>query len=235
MRILLVEDEPELAALLSRSLATLGFAVDRVGRLDEAAAAARGAAYAVVILDRRLPDGDGIAAIPEFRRLQPGVPVIVLTALDSVAARVAGLDGGADDYMVKPFALDELLARIRAALRRPGGAPQPAIRCGGLSFAPAERTLHAKGEPIALTRRELALIETLMQRQGRVVARDLLMDAIYSYDDEVSPNAFDVLVYRLRRRVAALEAGVEILTMRGLGVMIRATGAANGAACDTAG
>lgn len=223
MRILLVEDEAELAALLTRNLSAVGFAVDHAADIAEAEAAARGTRHAVVILDRRLPDGDGLHAIPRLRAAQPGVPILVLTALDSVAARVAGLDRGADDYLVKPFAMDELLARIRAALRRPGGTPQPPLRCGALSFDSAERLLSAHGEPVVLARRELALIEALMQRQGRVVVRDLLMDAIYSHDDEVSPNAFDALVYRLRRRVAALEAGVEILTMRGLGVMIRAT------------
>ncbi|MDX2102655.1 MAG: DNA-binding response regulator [Alphaproteobacteria bacterium] len=223
MRILLVEDEQDLVAQLVRNLSAVGFVVDHAGKIAEAEAAAQGGRHSLIILDRRLPDGDGLEAIPRLRAAQPGVPILVLTALDSVAARVIGLDRGADDYLVKPFAMDELLARIRAALRRPGGGPQPPLRCGALTFDLMERCLRAHGEPVVLARRELALMEALLQRQGRVVVRDTLMDAIYSYDDEVTPNAFDVLVYRLRRRMAELGAGVDILTMRGLGIMIRAT------------
>jgi DNA-binding response OmpR family regulator len=173
-----------------------------------------------VLLDRRLPDGEGLAVIPSLRRSNPGVPVIVLTALDSIGARVEGLDRGADDYIVKPFAFAELLARMRAALRRPGGDPPPPILCGGLAFDTAERTATLNGTPQVLTRRELALLEGLMLRVGRVVTRDALMQRIYGFDDDVQENTFDALVSRLRRRFAEQGAGVAIHTVRGIGYMI---------------
>lgn len=223
MRLLLIEDETRLARLVAETLDAAGFVVDHFDCIAEARAASRVAPYALIVLDRRLPDGDGLTAIPELRQALPGVPILVLTALDSVAARVEGLNRGADDYLVKPFAMDELLARIRAALRRPGAAPQPPVRCGRLEFDPAPRTLAVDGAPVVLARRELALVEALMLRKGRVVPRATLMDMIYGLDDEVSDNGFDALAHRLRRRIAALGAGAELHTVRGLGLMLRAT------------
>ena len=222
MRVLLVEDEPHLARLIRRNVTASGFLVDQVGSLADATEAAKLAPYALVLLDRRLPDGDGLSAIPALRRAIPAIPVIVLTALDAVSARVEGLDGGADDYLVKPFALDELLARIRAALRRVGGQTPPPIVCGRLAFDTGARTASVGGEPATLNRREIALLEGLMLRAGRVVNRAALMERIYGFDDDVQDNALDALVSRLRRRCAELEAGVAIHTVRGLGYLIRA-------------
>ncbi len=224
MRILLVEDEAELANLILRNVAAKGFAIDRARTLAEARDAAGAAPYALVLLDRRLPDGDGLSAIPALRHAHPAIPIIILTALDAIDARVAGLDSGADDYLVKPFALDELLARMRAALRRPGGAPPPAVTCGRLSYDLMERAVRVGGEPVALSRRELALLEALIMRAGRVVRRAALIEQVYNFDDEIQENTFDVLVARLRRRCAELDAGVTIHTVRGLGYMMRGAG-----------
>jgi DNA-binding response OmpR family regulator len=224
LRILLVEDEAELANLILRNVATKGFAIDRARTLAEARDAAGTAPYALVLLDRRLPDGDGLSAIPDLRHAHPAIPIIILTALDAIDARVAGLDSGADDYLVKPFALDELLARMRAALRRPGGAPPPAVTCGRLTYDLTERVVRVGGEPVALSRRELALLEALIMRAGRVVPRAALIEQVYNFDDEIQENTFDALVARLRRRCAELDAGVTIHSVRGLGYMMRGAG-----------
>ncbi len=221
MRLLLVEDEPHLARLIKRNVAAGGFLIDQVDTLADAEEAAKSVPYALVLLDRRLPDGDGLSAIPALRRARPAIPVIVLTALDSVNARVEGLDGGADDYLAKPFALDELLARIRAALRRVGGEMPPPIVCGRLAFDVSARTASVGDAPVTLNRRETALLEGLMLRSGRVVNRPALMERIYGLDDDVQENALDALVSRLRRRCAELDAGVAIHTVRGLGYLIR--------------
>jgi DNA-binding response OmpR family regulator len=221
LRILLVEDEAELANLILRNVGAKGFAIDRVKTVAEARDAAGAAPYALVLLDRRLPDGDGLSAIPDLRRAHPAIPIIILTALDAIDARVAGLDGGADDYLVKPFALDELLARMRAALRRPGGVPPPPVICGRLTFEPMERVVRAGGAPVTLSRRELALLEALILRAGRVVPRAALIEQVYNFDDEIQENTFDALVARLRRRCAELNAGVTIHTVRGLGYILR--------------
>src|SRR5262245_16682889 len=154
MRVLLVEDEPEMAGLVARDIEAQGFAVDCATSLDEALAAISVARYALVLVDRRLPDGDGLAILPRLRDVAPGAAVIVLTALDAVRDRVKGLDSGADDYLVKPFDIEELRARIRAALRRPGGEPCPPITVGRLRFDPGTREVSVADEIVVLQRRE---------------------------------------------------------------------------------
>jgi len=222
MRVLLVVDEPDLAKLIARNVSARGFVVDQVGCVADALEAVDLAEYALVLLDRRLPDGDGIDAIPAMRAVRPAVPVIVLTALDAVAARIEGLDAGADDYLTKPFSLDELLARIRAALRRPGDlAAAPPCTCGNVTFDPASRTVLIGREPIVLTRRELMLLETLILRAGRVVQRAALAGSLYGFDD-MQDNALDASVARLRRRLEAAASTARIHTVRGLGYMLRA-------------
>jgi DNA-binding response OmpR family regulator len=222
MRILLVEDELEMARLIASNLGDAGYIVDRVGSLSEGGAALSVARYSVILLDRRLPDGDGVSLMSRIRGRMPGVPVLILTALDDVANRVGGLDAGADDYLTKPFAIEELLARIRAALRRPGGENQPAIQCGRLRFDPSSRRVDVDDKPVVLKRRELSLIEALIRRTGRVVARETLMDEVYGFDDDIQSNTLDAHISRLRARLAQLQAGVLIHPVRGVGYMLDA-------------
>jgi DNA-binding response OmpR family regulator len=222
MRLLLIEDEPQMSRLIAANLGDAGYVVDPVASIGEAEAALAVARYALVLLDRRLPDGDGVALLRHIRARQPGVPVIILTALDEVADKVRGLDAGADDYLTKPFMKEELLARIRAALRRPGGEATPPISCGRLTFDPASRAVAVEGQRVILKRRELALIESLIRRVGRVVARETLMSEVYGFDDDIQSNTLDAHVSRLRGRLAKLAAGVAIHPVRGIGYMLDA-------------
>ena len=218
MRVLLIEDEPEMSRLVARCVSGTGLMVDRVVSLAEAEAALAIKRYALVLLDRRLPDGEGLVLLPVVRSSSPGTPVIVLTALDDVRDKVRGLDAGADDYLAKPFDMDELLARIRAVLRRPGREPSPAVRCGDVVFDPATREVNVRDELLILGRRELALLEALICRAGRVVQRTTLLDEVYGFDDEVQSNALDAHVSRLRGRLVT--ARVAIHPVRGVGYML---------------
>lgn len=220
MRILVVEDEAEMARLLAARLDAAGFIADRVGSCAEAEEAVALAPYALLLLDRRLPDGDGAALVPRLRARQPDVPIILVSALDGVADRVRGLDSGADDYLGKPFDGDELLARIRAALRRPGGQTPPPVLCGRLSFDAGQRAAAVAGTPLLLRRRELAILETLMLRAGRVVPRERLLEATFGFDDDVLPTALESHVSRLRSRLAEAGAGVLIHPVRGVGYLL---------------
>lgn len=222
MRVLLVEDEPDMAKLISEGVGADGLVVDTVGSIDEADEAIAIARYALVLLDRRLPDGDGLVLLRRMRTTQPGVPVIVLTALDGTADKIHGLDEGADDYLTKPFDADELRARIRAALRRPGGEFAPPVACGRLQFDSGRREVTVSGHVVVLRRRELALLGALVRRVGRVVQRVDLMDEVYGFDEDVTSNTLDSHVSRLRARLAALDARVVIHPIRGVGYMLDA-------------
>lgn len=219
MRVLLIEDEPAMAELVASSVGRNGFAVDRATSLIEARAAIASGSYVLVLLDRRLGDEDGLSLLPNIRARQPGAAVIALTALDAVHDRVAGLDAGADDYLTKPFAAAELLARMRAALRRSGGGTPPVL-CGSLRFDMALREATVAGSPLILNRRELALLDALIRRVGRVVQRDTLIEEVYGPVDNIQSNALDAQVSRLRGRVAS--AGVAIHPVRGVGYMLSA-------------
>lgn len=221
-RILLVEDDPALAVEIVRALERDHWPVDHVASLGEAFEAVIQFPYRAILLDRRLPDGDGIGLIPAAKSRASAPSIIVLTARDDLADRVEGLDAGADDYLVKPFALAELLARLRAACRRPGQPGPPAqIEVAGLSFDPATREVRLGGRPVALPRRELALLELLVRRAGRVVQRGHLEAELYGLDVEVSANALEALVSRLRRRLEEEGSGVELRTVRGVGYMLQ--------------
>ncbi len=226
MRILLVEDEPELAAATAARLTGEGFVVDHFGSLGEAIEAAMAAEYRAVLLDRRLPDGDGLSLLPVLRTRAAVPPVILLTALDQIPDRVAGLDAGAEDYLIKPYAFQELLARLRVLLRRSGagsGASPPGVRIGRLEYDLAAREPRIGGTAVALPRRELAILDALMRRAGRVVMRESLEAQVYGFDDEISSNALEAHISRLRKRLSEAGAGVILHGVRGVGYMLRAS------------
>ncbi|QOZ76896.1 DNA-binding response regulator [Bradyrhizobium sp. CCBAU 53351] len=221
MRILLVEDEAEMACALASALKRYDMVVDHARTLAEAEEAISADVHAAVLLDRQLPDGDGLALIPKLRARAEGVPIIVLTARGELADRIAGLDGGADDYLAKPFAVEELLARLRAVLRRPAGLSPEIIHAGRLAFDLSHREASIDGTPFELPRRELLVLEKLVRRIGRTVLRSALEEAVYNFDDEIQSNALDTHVSRLRRKLADADAGIEIHGIRGVGYLLK--------------
>jgi len=221
VRILLVEDEPEMAAALCAALSRYDMVIDHVPTLGEAKAAIAAKVHAAVLLDRQLPDGDGLSLIPTLRAKGLGVPVIVLTARGELSDKIDGLDSGADDYLAKPFAVEELLARLRAVLRRPTDLQSDCVRIGRLSFDLGHRTASVDGVLLELPRRELLVLEALVRRMGRTVLRSSLEEAVYSFDDEIQSNALDAHVSRLRRKLADCDSGAEIHGIRGIGYLLR--------------
>lgn len=220
-RILLVEDDPALAAAMVCALEQDRWPVDHVTSLADAFEAVLQRPYRVILLDRGLPDGDGIALVAAARSRKPRPSIIFVTARDEVADRVEGLDAGADDYLVKPFSVAELQARLRAAWRRPIDEGDLAVvSAGRLTFDPVNREVRLDARPITLARRELALLGALMSRAGRVVQRAHLESEVYGLDEEVSANALETQVSRLRRRLEVEGAGVALRTIRGVGYML---------------
>lgn len=223
MRILVVEDHPALREMVAGHLDQRGFAVDAVATADAARGALEAAAYDALVLDLGLPDGDGMAILREVQSRPGGpVPTLIVTARDALSDRVGGLDGGADDYILKPFDLIELEARIRAVLRRPGSRPCTVLRCGGLEFDTSRREASVAGRPVELTRREADLLDALVRAAGRIVIRDVLEQRLYAHDEAVTPNALEATVSRLRKRLAG--SGVRIESRRGIGYRLAADG-----------
>jgi two-component system, OmpR family, response regulator QseB len=218
MRVLLVEYHPALREMVAGHLARRGFAVDAVARAREAHAALAGVAYDGLLLDLDLPDADGMTVLSAVRTGAAGnLPVLLVTARDALEDRVRGLNAGADDYIVKPFDLVELEARLRAVLRRPGTRDSPSLRVGALSFDPASRQASVNGVVLDLARRETDLLEQLLRAAGRTVVKDALEERLYSFGESVTPNALEAVVSRLRKRLANAAGGVRIETKRGIG------------------
>ncbi|NKX44055.1 response regulator transcription factor [Roseicyclus persicicus] len=213
MRILLIEDDTTLGTAVRDQIAGDGQSVDWVTRLDAAGDAIRGAAYDLVLLDLMLPDGRGIGFLKALRARGDVTPVIILTALDQVSDRIEGLNAGADDYLVKPFDLAELSARIGSVARRYSGNPNPIVRHGALEIDLAARSLRRDGRPVTLTAREWALFETLLARPGQLLSKAQLEDKLYAFDAEVESNTIEVHVSRLRKKLGA----AVIETVRGMG------------------
>ncbi|HET7834076.1 MAG TPA: response regulator transcription factor [Gallionella sp.] len=219
MRILIAEDDEVLADGLCHSMRQSGYAVDRVSDGADADMMLKGEQpFDLVILDLGLPRMDGFNVLRHLRERNRRVPVIILTARDQVGDRVKGLDLGADDYLVKPFSLPELEARVRALLRRGQCGVNPVYTCGLLTFDSVARRAAINGEPLELTMRELSVLEALMSRIGWVVSKDQLLERLYSYAEEASGNAIEVYIHRLRKKIEP--AGVTIRTIRGLGYII---------------
>lgn len=221
VRVLLIEDEVGLAGSIRTVLKREGYIVDHISTVADAREAALLGTSDAVLLDRSLPDGDGIDVIDDFRRHNPGVPIIVITARAEIDDRVAGLDCGADDYLTKPFAMAEMLARLRAVRRRPAALPPQQVQLGELVFDMASDEALVKGMRVDLPRRELRVLAALMQRRGRTVRRAVLEDAVYGFDDEIQSNSLDAHVSRLRKRLAESGAMVEIHAVRGVGYLLR--------------
>jgi DNA-binding response OmpR family regulator len=225
MRVLLVEDNDRLADLVAKGLQDAGFAIDRVALVDEALAAFRTARYDAGILDLALPDGDGLQVLKSRRQAGDSTPILILTARDGVAHRVRGLDSGADDYLQKPFAMEELVARLKALLRRPGGALGLRLEVGNLGFDTVTRAVEVDGEPVLLSRRELALLELLLRSTGRVVAKSALEDGVYGMDEAVGSNTIEAHISRLRKKLESAGADFDIHTIRGVGYLLAERGA----------
>jgi DNA-binding response OmpR family regulator len=221
MRLLMVEDDPRLSDALSTALRRRDFVVDAMSTLEDARYALGQEQYRAVVLDRRLPDGDGISLVKDVLALTPRPCLLMLTAQASSADVVSGLNAGADDYLAKPFEVDVLVARLFALLRRPA-PPDEAVRSvGNLTFDFLSRQVKVAGSPVELPRRELLLLEALMERPGSVTTLERIMTSLYGIDDEVQPSAVQTHVSRLRTKLKVGYANVEIIGLRGIGYVIK--------------
>ena len=224
MRLLVVEDNEELAGLLRRGLEAEGFAVDQAETAEDASDALKDARYAAVILDLGLPDRDGASVLREMRGRKDSTPVLVLTARGGLHERVAGLQSGADDYLVKPFAFEELVARLRALLRRPGEMLGRVLQTANLALDTEGRQAFVDGKAELMSAQELTLLEVLLRRSGKVVPKSYIEDQLFGMTSEVGKSAVEVSVYRLRKRLEIMGARVEIHTVRGLGYLLADAG-----------
>lgn len=220
MRLLLIEDNQRLADYLATALQNGGFAIDHVSTTADADGLLATTHYDTLLLDLGLPDNDGLVWLGDQRRRQMTRPVLVLTARDSLEDLVAGLNQGADDYLRKPFELDELIARIRALLRRPGEALGVKLTAGNVMLDTSDRQVAINGVVVEFGRREMDGLELLMRRAGRVVPKSAIEDAIYSFGDDLASNAIEVLVHRIRRRMQEAGADMHIHTLRGVGYVL---------------
>lgn len=219
MRLLLVEDDPMIGKSVQKGLVQEGYAVDWVPDGQAAELALGNGSYAMTLLDLGLPRKSGLDVLAALRRKRSDMPVLILTARDSVTDRVRGLDAGADDYLVKPFDLDELAARIRAVLRRRAGRTEPVIECGRLSLNPATHEVFLDGAPANLSAREFSLLQALMEQPGVPLSRARIEERLYGWGQEIESNAVEVHIHSLRRKL-----GVEwIRNVRGVGYMVPRT------------
>ncbi len=232
MRLLVAEDDRRLAGLLRRGLQDEGYAVDVAGTAEETRWLATEVPYDTIVLDVMLPDGDGFDLCRDLRAAGRWVPVLFLTARSAVADRVRGLDGGGDDYLVKPFEFEELLARIRALVRR-GAQPRPAvIEYGPFVLDPAGREVRVGGRPVALSPREFAILELLARRPNEVLSRTEIRERVWDWAFEGVSNVIDVHIASLRRKLAARPGGPTIEAVRGVGYVLRPPSGADGRAGD---
>jgi DNA-binding response OmpR family regulator len=220
VRLLLIEDHERFAEFVKVSLEKEGFAVDVVHNAGDGEAAFAAVNYDGILLDLGLPDFDGLELLKNWRAEGNDTPVLILTARDGVDDRVLGLNVGGDDYLVKPFAMPELVARVRALLRRPGGALDSIMTVGNLSFDTNGREVQVNGKTVPISRREMGVLEQLMRRVGHVVPKDVMEDRIYGFDEEVSSNSVEVHISRLRKSLNETEACVVIHTLRGVGYLL---------------
>lgn len=221
MRLLLIEDSARLRDLVTEAVRAAGWRIDAVSCVSEAEAATATAQYDALLLDLGLPDGDGVEFIRARRIARDQTPILVLSARSTVDDRVAGLDAGADDYLVKPFNSRELLARVRALMRRAPLSAQPVLEAGRLRFDPAAGAVFCGEEPLKLSPRERGLLEILMRNVGRVVTSSHLEEALSEFDGPTSRNAVELMLSRLRRKLAPFDIGAAIETVRSVGYLLR--------------
>lgn len=221
MKLLVIEDNPRLSESMAAGLRADGFAVDVAGTAGEGLQMWRSLEYDAVVLDLMLPDDHGLSTLRTMRDAGSLTPVLVLTALDAIEDRVRGLDSGADDYLVKPFALQELVARLRALLRRPGAVLGRVLTLANVSLDSSARLARVGELPLDLTRSELVVLESLLRNQGRVVPKGRLGDLLHDIDREWSENSVETLMHRLRKKLAAAGAEISIRTLRGLGYLAK--------------
>lgn len=227
MRLLVVEDHEVFAKGIKRALEQTGYVVDIVTDCEGADAAMSTVTYDAMILDRGLPDGDGLNLLQDIRRSGSAMPVLLLTARGEVDERVEGLDSGADDYVAKPVDIEELIARVRALLRRPAATVDLVLNLGNVSFDTRSREVRVDGNVIEVSRRETDVLEHLLRRANRVVSKDVLEEKLYGFDEEVSSNSVEVHVSRLRKRMTDAGADLQIKTRRGMGYILSETGNAS--------
>jgi two-component system response regulator QseB len=216
MRLLLVEDDPMIGASVQRGLKLDGYTVDWVRDGAAAELALGSGVYELILLDLGLPRKNGLELLAGLRRKGVNLPVLVITARDSVADRIKGLDAGADDYLVKPFDLDELSARVRALIRRKNGRATPVIETGALSLDPAAHVVTLDGKPVALSRREFSLLHALMKQPGVPLSRAKIEESLYGWNEEIESNAVEVHIHALRRKLGA----GWIRNVRGVGYIV---------------
>jgi DNA-binding response OmpR family regulator len=221
MQILLFEDHDRLAMSIVKGLADFGFGVDRFACAADGLCAMKAIAYNGIILDLGLPDRDGIDVLRELRERDRRTPILVLTARDGIDDRVAGLDAGADDYVLKPCAMKELAARLRALLRRPGRSLGAMLTAGNVRLDVTSRQVTVSGSVVRFTRREIGALELLMRREGQVVSKAALEGGLYGLSKDVSANAIEVLISRVRRRLDAAAANCSIHTLHGIGYLLK--------------
>ncbi|MFJ6322134.1 MULTISPECIES: response regulator [unclassified Rhizobium] len=221
MRLLLVEDSARLRDLLTESVHHAGWRLDSVAMAAAALLATQTVSYDLALVDLGLPDGDGLDLIRDLRRDGFIAPILVVTARGSIDDRVAALDGGADDYLLKPFNHIELLARCRALLRRRAPHYSESIVLGGLSFDPASGVVAAGGEPLAIAPRERSVLELLLRNADRVTSKQIIESKLSEFGDDISTNAVELAVSRLRRRLAPFDLPIRIETIRGIGYLLR--------------
>jgi len=220
LRLLVIEDEDRLCGILKSKLGETGFTVDIAASAEDAGIALELINYDAAVLDLGLPDGDGLAVLIAARAAGKALPILILTARDAVEDRVAGLNAGADDYLTKPFAMTELVARIKALLRRPGSVLGITLEVGNIRLDTIGRELLIGGNPVRLSRRELAILEQMMRRFGRIVPKAVLEEKLYGIDEEPDSNPIPVHVHHLRRQLEAAGANIEIHTIRGVGYVL---------------
>jgi len=221
-RIALVEDHERLAAMVRRALAAAGIEVDVFERLAGAAEAMAATGYGAFIVDRGLPDGDGLALLRRLREAGVATPCLMLTARDALHDRIEGLEAGADDYLAKPFSMEELVARVRALLRRPAAMRSLSPSWGGLRLSPEQGTMSCADEAVTLPAAELQIMLCLVKAEGRTVRRGALEAAAWGLSEAVTSNALDVAMHRLRKKLGAISATLELANVRGHGFALRA-------------